>query len=67
MKMLVRSMAPQVIIADEIGSIEDIDAINYAMCSGSKGIFTAHGQVFEDLYSNKILKELIKEILLVIL
>ena len=61
MKMLIRSMSPQVIIADEIGCIEDIDAINYAMCSGSKGIFTAHGQVFEDLYSNKILKELIKE------
>ena len=61
MKMLIRSMAPQVIVADEIGCIEDIDAINYSICSGAKGIFTAHGQVFEDLYTNKILKELIKE------
>lgn len=42
MNMLVRSMAPKVIVADEIGSINDIKAINYAVCSGVKGIFTAH-------------------------
>lgn len=59
MKMLVRSMTPQVIIADEIGTPEDVDAINYAMCSGCKGIFTAHGECIEDLYLNKFIKELI--------
>lgn len=59
MKMLIRSMAPQVIIADEIGSFEDIDAINYAICSGCKGVFTAHGQTLNDLYLNKVLNELI--------
>lgn len=59
MKMLVRSMAPQVIIADEIGTMEDVDAINYAICSGCKGIFTAHGDCIEDLYLNKFIKELI--------
>lgn len=42
MNMLVRSMAPKVIVADEIGSTNDIKAINYAVCSGVKGIFTAH-------------------------
>ena len=61
MKMLIRSMAPQVIVADEIGGVDDIEAINYAMCSGSKGIFSAHGQVIEDLYANKVLKELIDD------
>ena len=61
MKMLIRSMSPQVIVADEIGSVEDIDAINYAICSGVKGIFTAHGQAFEELSMNKILKELINK------
>lgn len=60
MKMLIRSMSPDVIVADEIGSIEDIDAINYAVCSGVKGIFTAHGMSFEDVYLNPILKDLIK-------
>lgn len=59
MKMLIRSMAPKVISADEIGSYEDIEAINYAMCSGSKGIFTAHGSNFEDIILNPILKNII--------
>lgn len=33
--MLVRSMAPQIIICDEIGSKEDIYAIEKAFCSRS--------------------------------
>lgn len=61
MKRLIRSMSPDVIIADEIGNINDIEAINYAVCSGTKGIFTAHGQVFEDLYINKTLNELMNQ------
>lgn len=59
MKMLIRSMAPKVITADEIGSFEDIEAINYAVCSGSKGIFTAHGSNLEDITLNPVLKDLI--------
>jgi stage III sporulation protein AA len=58
MNMLVRSMAPQIIVADEIGSKEDIQAINYAVCSGVKGIFTAHGDCFLDITINPIIKEL---------
>lgn len=60
-KMLIRSMAPKVIVADEIGSLEDIDAINYAMCSGCKGIFTAHGSCFDDIYSNQVINYLIEK------
>lgn len=59
MKMLIRSMAPQVIVADEIGSKEDVEIINYAICSGCKGIFTAHGSNFDDLYLNPVIKSLI--------
>ena len=59
MKMLIRSMSPQVICADEIGKKEDIDAINYAVCSGVKGIFTAHGDSLENLYLNPSLKNLL--------
>lgn len=58
-KMLVRSMAPKVVVADEIGNIDDVIAINYAICSGCKGIFTAHGSNFDDIYLNSVLKELI--------
>lgn len=59
MKMLIRSMAPQVIVADEIGSKEDVEIIDYAMCSGCKGIFTAHGSSFDDVYLNPVIKTLI--------
>lgn len=59
MKMLVRSMAPKVIIADEIGKKEDIDAIEYVMCSGVKGIYTAHGENINDLYINPILNKIL--------
>ena len=59
MKMLIRSMSPQVIVADEIGGKEDVEAINYAICCGVKGIFTAHGKFLEDLQLNKTLNDLI--------
>ena len=58
-KMLVRSMAPDVIVADEIGTKEDIEAIKYAVTSGVKGIFTAHANNIEDIKKSPILKELL--------
>lgn len=58
-KMAVRSLAPQVIVADEIGNKEDAEIINYAICSGVKGIFTAHGAVLQDLKLNPEINNLI--------
>lgn len=58
MRMLIRAMCPQVIAADEIGTSKDIEAIKYAVTSGVKGIFTAHGESMEDFRLNPILKEL---------
>lgn len=58
MKIAVRTMAPQVICADEIGTEEDVDAINYGICSGVKGIFTAHGGDINELRMNKNLSKL---------
>lgn len=60
MKLLIRSMSPKVIVADEIGSKEDTEAICEAVCSGVKGIFTAHGASLEDILINKSLKELLE-------
>ena len=60
MNMLVRSMAPDVICADEIGTKEDIEAIKYAVTSGAKGIFTAHGDSMERKEKSPILKELLE-------
>ncbi len=56
--MLIRSMSPKIIVADEIGNKEEIKPIMYAMCSGIKGIFTAHGASIEDIKLNPTLKEL---------
>ena len=59
MRMLIRSMAPKVLSADEIGSNDDIEPINYAICSGIKGIFTAHGSNLEEISINPTLKKLL--------
>ena len=52
MKMLIRSMAPEIIACDEIGSKEDVQAIKEAISSGVKGIFTMHGKSLEDVKNN---------------
>ena len=61
MKMLIRTMEPQVIACDEIGSKEDIDAIKEAMLSGVKGIFTMHGKNMNDIKLNVNINELIED------
>ena len=58
-RMAVRSLAPQVIVADEIGNKDDSEVINYAICSGVKGIFTAHGNSIQDLRLNPEINRLI--------
>lgn len=60
MEMLIRSMAPEIIVADEIGNVEDIRAINYATSCGIKGIFTAHGESVEDIKRSTYLSKLIE-------
>ena len=59
MNMLIRSMAPKVIVADEIGNEKEIESITYATCSGIKGIFTAHGASIEDIKLNPAINKLI--------
>ncbi|MBR2705172.1 MAG: AAA family ATPase [Clostridia bacterium] len=58
-RMAVRSMAPKVIISDEIGNTNDADAVNYAVCSGVKCLFTAHGSCMDNLMKNKELNRII--------
>lgn len=61
MKMAVRAMAPNVIASDEIGTEDDVEAINYAMLSGVRGIFTAHGDSINDIKLNENLHKLYDE------
>ena len=57
-KMLIRSMAPDVIAVDEIGSKMDYENIQYAMCSGVKVLLTAHGNSIADLQLNQELSQI---------
>jgi len=61
MMMLIRSMSPQVIAVDEIGSREDLDAIDYVISCGCKLIATVHGSSLEDVKNKPVLGELLKE------
>ncbi len=58
MKMLIRSMNPKVIVADEIGTLDDVKAIQYAIRSGVKCLCTAHGSSIEDVIHNPMLGQL---------
>ncbi|MFD1736419.1 stage III sporulation protein AA [Bacillus salitolerans] len=59
MMMLIRSMSPDVIIVDEIGSKEDSEAIMEAVNAGVRLVVTAHGFNFSDLLKRPSIKPLI--------
>lgn len=59
-KMMVRSMRPDFVATDEIGTDEDAEAIFYAVNCGTKILATAHGNKVEDLYKSKKMKEILE-------
>ncbi len=61
MMMLIRSMSPSVIAVDEVGSREDIEAIEYVMNCGSKLIATVHGSSIDDVKNKPILGRMVRE------
>lgn len=61
MMMLVRSMAPQVIAVDEIGSTQDVKAIRYIMNCGVKMLATVHGNSVEEVKRKPVLEELLTD------
>lgn len=60
MYLLIRSMSPQVIATDEIGSAEDVAAIQEAVNAGIRLITTVHGRDLLELCMRPILRELIE-------
>ena len=58
--MLTRSMAPDIIATDEIGTKEEINAIYNASKTGVKMLFTIHGETKEDLIQNEEYSSLLK-------
>jgi len=43
------------------GGEKDVEAINYAICCGVKGIFTAHGKEIGDLELNPCIKKIVEQ------
>ncbi|MGI6006371.1 MAG: stage III sporulation protein AA [Ruminococcus sp.] len=61
MMMLIRSMSPEVIAVDEIGSYEDIHAIETVINCGCKLLATVHGSSIDDIRRKPLLDRLVKE------
>lgn len=58
--MAIRSMSPEVIVCDEIGTYRDVESILMALNSGIKLITTIHGFGVEDLFRRQVFKEIIE-------
>ena len=61
MMMLIRSMSPEVIAVDEIGSYEDIHAIESVIHCGCRLLATVHGSSIDDIKRKPLLNRLVKE------
>lgn len=55
----VRSMNPKVLVCDEIGSDEDLKALEYAVNSGVRVIATCHCSSPDELYEKPVIRSLI--------
>lgn len=58
--LLLRSMSPEIIATDEVGSPADILALEEALVSGVRLIATAHGDGIDDLKQRPVLRELVE-------
>ncbi|MBG9818238.1 stage III sporulation protein AA [Bacillus safensis] len=58
--MMIRSMSPEVMIVDEIGKSEDVEALLEAIHAGVNIIVSAHGYSLEDVYKRPSFKPLWK-------
>lgn len=59
MIMAIRSLSPEILICDEIGTKGDVEALLMAFNSGVNIITSIHGFTIEDLYKRKVFHELI--------
>lgn len=61
MMMLIRSMAPDVLAVDELGSAEDIEAMHMAIQCGCRMLATIHGFSLEEVSRKEYMRNVIKE------
>nr|WP_204618310.1 stage III sporulation protein AA [Desulforadius tongensis] len=60
MMMLLRSMSPRVIATDEIGRMEDVEALEEVLNAGVKVLTTVHGSSLEELKRRPAIQKLLK-------
>ncbi|MBR5509952.1 MAG: stage III sporulation protein AA, partial [Lachnospiraceae bacterium] len=60
MMMLIRSMAPQVVAVDEIGSRSDMEALQFAVHCGCILLATVHGENMSGLMKKPLMKEMVE-------
>lgn len=58
--MMIRTMAPKIIITDELGGSGDAAVITCAMNAGVRIIATAHGYSYDDMSVRKEIREMIE-------
>lgn len=61
MMMLLRSMSPKVVAADELGSMADIHAIEQVIKCGSSVLATIHGGSYEEICQKRFLAPLLED------
>lgn len=59
MKMVLRSMSPQIIAVDELGTKEEFLMLEQMRCSGVKVLATMHAGSLQELFQNQMVKECI--------
>lgn len=57
MLMLIRSMGPEVIAVDEIGSEEEVGILRYAMHCGCRTLATVHGESYQEIRDKPLFEE----------
>lgn len=60
MMMMIRSMSPEVLVVDEIGRLEDAEAIMEAVNAGIKLIMTTHGNSLEEIKRRPTLQAILE-------
>lgn len=61
MMLLIRSMTPRVVAVDELGSIEDIEAVEKVMRCGCYILATIHAADMEELKQKEFMQRLLKQ------
>lgn len=57
MLMLIRSMGPEVIAVDEIGSVEEVGILQYAMHCGCRMLATVHGENYQEIRGKPLFED----------